>query len=167
MTDDLNRAEKKNSIQIKIGLLMILAVVLLSATSYLAYRNLSLIVSSINIDIKPETRLLSIRDITTDLEKAENSVRIYTITRDSSDLRPYYIIISNIDDKVGKLRSECGKDTILLAQTNDISRLIEENIFIWNEMLLLNHDEKVVDYMKQLSDQLNSASENKQKNCAL
>jgi signal transduction histidine kinase/CheY-like chemotaxis protein/HPt (histidine-containing phosphotransfer) domain-containing protein len=163
MTDDLNRAEKKNSIQIKIGLLMILAVVLLSATSYLAYRNLSLIVSSINIDIKPETRLLSIRDITTDLEKAENSVRIYTITRDSSDLRPYYTIISNIDDKVGKLRSECGKDTILLAQTNDISRLIEENIFIWNEMLLLNHDEKVVDYMKQLSDQLNSASENKQK----
>ncbi len=163
MTGDVNRARKKNSIQIKIALLMILAVVLLSATSYLSYRNLSRIISSINFDIKPETRLLTIRDITSDLEKAENAVRIYTITRDSSDLRPYYTIISNIDDKVGRLRSECGKDTILLSQSNDISRLIEENIYIWNEMLLLNHDAKVVDYMKSLSDQLNSASENKQK----
>lgn len=163
MTENLVNAEKKNSVQIKIGVLMVLAVVLLSATSYMSYRNLSLIVSSININVKPEKRLFSIRDITTDLEKAENALRIYNITRDSSDLRPYYDVISGIDDKVAGLKSECGKDSVLLAQTNEISRLIEENLFIWNEMLLLNHDEKVVDYMKHLSDRLNLASENQQK----
>jgi signal transduction histidine kinase/CheY-like chemotaxis protein/HPt (histidine-containing phosphotransfer) domain-containing protein len=51
----------------------------------------------------------------------------------------------------------------LLEQTDTISQLIEENIFIWNKLLLLNHDDKVVDYMKQLSDQLDSASESSQK----
>ncbi|MCJ7446688.1 MAG: ATP-binding protein [Bacteroidales bacterium] len=154
---------KKNPIQFKIGLLMILAVILLTATCYLSYRNLSSIVSSIQIDVKPELSLLSIREISMDLEQAENSVRIYTITRDLSDIKPYYTIISNIDEKVNKLRSECKNDSVLLEQTDNISKLIEENIFIWNELLVLNHDDKVVEYLRQLSDQLDSASANNQK----
>lgn len=142
---------------------MILGVILLTATCYLLYRNLSLIVSSIRIDDNPELRLLSIRDISMDLDKAGNSVRIYTITKDPSDIKPYYKVISNIDEKVSTLRSECGSDSILLQQTDTISRLIEENIFIWNELLILYKDDQVIDYLGQLSDQLNIASENTQK----
>jgi len=104
MTDPAKRHLKKNSIQIKIGTLLVVAVVLLSATCYLLYRNLSTIVSSISIDDVPELRLLSIREISTDIEKAGNSVRIYTVTKDPSDIKPYYAFISNIDEKVNKLR---------------------------------------------------------------
>lgn len=151
---------KKDSIPAKIGLLMVLAVSLLSATGYLSYRNLSSIVSSIHVEVKPDLRLLSIREISMDLEKAENSVRIYSITNDTLDLKPYYIIISNIDDKVSRLKSECLNDSILLEQADTISNLIEENIIIWNELLYLNNNYKVTEYLKQLSDQLNNASEN-------
>jgi signal transduction histidine kinase/CheY-like chemotaxis protein/HPt (histidine-containing phosphotransfer) domain-containing protein len=98
-----------------------------------------------------------------DLQKAENSIRLYTITRNPTDIKPYYTIISNIDAKVSQLRSECLNDTALLEQTDTISLLIEENIFIWNKLLLLNNDDKVTDYMKQLSDQLDSASQTSQK----
>jgi len=147
---------KKNSVQIKIGLLMILAVTLLSSAGYLSYRNLSSIVSSINVEVKPELRLLTIREISLDLEKAQNSIRIYTITNDSLDLLPYFNIISNIDEKVKTLRFECKNDTILLKQTDTISILIEENIVIWNELLYLNNNQKVVKYLKELSDRLNS-----------
>jgi signal transduction histidine kinase/CheY-like chemotaxis protein/HPt (histidine-containing phosphotransfer) domain-containing protein len=163
MIEPFNKSLRKNSVQIKIGLLMILAVILLSATCYLSYRNLSSIASSIQIDVKPELRLLNIREISMDLQKAENSIRMYTLTKDPADIKPYYSIISNIDDKVSELRSECLNDTALLEQTDTISQLIEENIYIWNKLLLLNHDDKVVDYMKQLSDQLDSASESSQK----
>jgi signal transduction histidine kinase/CheY-like chemotaxis protein/HPt (histidine-containing phosphotransfer) domain-containing protein len=155
---------KKIPIQIKIGFLMILAVVLLSAAGYLSYRNLSSIVSSIQVDVKPEQRLLSIREISMDLEKAQNSIRIYSITNDTLDLEPYYTIISNIDEKVSRLRSECMNDTVLLKQTDTISRLIEENIVIWNELLYLNNNQKVIEYLKQLSDRLNSDSEEAKKN---
>jgi signal transduction histidine kinase/CheY-like chemotaxis protein/HPt (histidine-containing phosphotransfer) domain-containing protein len=163
MNDSVKRSMEKNSIQLKIGAIMLLAVILLSATCYLLYRNLSLIVSSIRIDDNPELRLLSIRDISTDLEKAGNSVRIYTITRNPSDVKPYYTVISNIDEKVGILRSECGSDSVLLLQTDTISRLIEENIFIWNKLLALYKDNQVTEYLGQLSDQLSIASENNQK----
>jgi signal transduction histidine kinase/CheY-like chemotaxis protein/HPt (histidine-containing phosphotransfer) domain-containing protein len=149
---------KKNSIQLKIGFLMILAVILLSATCYLLYRNLSTIVSSINIDETPELRLLSIRDISMDIEKAGNSVRIYTVTKDPSDIKPYYAFISNIDKKVSKLRSECNKDSVLLLQTDTISNLIEKNIHIWNKLLILSRDDNVIGNLRKLSVQLDSVS---------
>ena len=95
-----------------------------------------------------------------DLEKAQNSIRIYKITNDTTDLEPYYNIISNIDEKVSRLRSECANDTLLLEQTDTISKLIEENIVIWNKLLYLKNNLKVVEYLTQLSEQLNSDSEN-------
>jgi signal transduction histidine kinase/CheY-like chemotaxis protein/HPt (histidine-containing phosphotransfer) domain-containing protein len=150
---------KKIPVQLKIGLLMIIAVSLLSATGYLSYRNLSSIVSSLRIDLKPELRLISIRGISRDLEKAQNSIRIYTITNNLMDLKPYYTIISNIDEKVSRLRSECTNDPVLLKQTDTISKLIEENIVIWNELLYLNNNQKVVEYLKQLSNRLDSTEE--------
>ena len=142
---------------------MILAVILLSATGYLSYRNISSIVSSINIDVKPELRLLNIRDISMDLEKAQNSIRIYSVTKDARDIQPYYTIISNIDVKVSMLRLECINDSLLMKQTDTVSKLIEENIVIWKKLLKLNNDHQVVEYLKQLSDSLTVDSENARK----
>lgn len=149
---------KKISVQIKIGLLMILAVVLLSATGYLSYCNLSSIVTSIQLDLKPDLRILSIREISMDLEKAQNSIRIYTSTHNTLDLKLYYAIISNIDDKVSRLRSECLTDSLVLQQTDTISKLIEKNIVIWNQILYLYNNHTVVEDLKQLSDRLDSSS---------
>ena len=137
---------------------MILAVVLLSATGYLSYRNLSSIVTSIQLDLKPDLRILSIREISMDLEKAQNSIRIYTSTHNTLDLKLYYAIISNIDDKVSRLRSECLTDSLVLQQTDTISKLIEKNIVIWNQILYLYNNHTVVEDLKQLSDRLDSSS---------
>jgi CHASE3 domain sensor protein len=151
---------KKVPVQLKIGLLMIMAVLILSATGYLSYRNISSIVSSIHVEEKPELRLLSIREISMDLEKAENSIRIYTITNDSLDLKPYFKIISKINAKSLRLRNECADDSLLLKQTDTIRKLIKQNIIIWDELLILNQDDKVVQDLKHLSDSLNTASAN-------
>lgn len=158
MTGKFKKYLKRNSIQIKIGLLMTISVILLTVTSFLLYRNLSSIVSSIRIDFNPELRLQSIRDISMDLGKAGNSVRIYTITKNPSDIRPYYDIISNIDGKMSVFREDCRNDSSLLVQADTISRLIEENIYIWNQLLTLYKDNMVIDYLKQLSDELNVAA---------
>ncbi len=137
---------------------MILAVILLSATGYLSYRNLSSIVASIQVNLKPDLRLSSIREISMDLEKAQNSIRIYTNTHDTLDLRPYYTIISNIDEKVSRLHSECINDSVLTQQTDTISKLIEKNIVIWNQLLYLHNNYTVVENLKHLSVRLDSNS---------
>jgi len=137
---------------------MILAVGLLSATGYLSYRNLSSIVASIQVDLKPDPRLASIREISMDLEKAQNSIRIYTSTHNNADLKPYYNIVSGIDEKVNRLRILCQKDSLVLLQTDTINKLIEKNINIWNQLLYLNNNHTVVEDIKQLSDRIDSNS---------
>ena len=91
-----------------------------------------------------------------DLEKAQNSIRIYTNTHDTLDLRPYYAIISNIGSKVSRLHSECISDSVLIHQTDTISKLIEKNISIWNQLLYLQNNYTVVENLKQLSVRLDS-----------
>ncbi len=137
---------------------MLVAVILLSAAGYLSYLNLSSIVASINVDVSLDNRLLRIREISMDLEKAENSLRIYNATGKTDDLEPFYSVISEIDDKVSGLRAECAGDSVLLDQTDTISRLIEENIFIWNELLYLSHNTQVTDYLARLATRLDSIS---------
>jgi len=153
---------KRFSIQVKIGLLMVLAVALLAATGYLAYKNLSSIVSSFNVDVDPGRKLLTIREISMDLQKAENSFRMYSVTGDEKDLQPYYSVISGIDEKVSRLREECSDSPLLLAQTDTITRLIEENIYIWNELLFLNQDNRVIEYLRQLPERLNISPQGEQ-----
>jgi signal transduction histidine kinase/DNA-binding NarL/FixJ family response regulator len=148
----------KISVQTKIGLLMILAVALLLAAGYLSYRNLSSIVTSLQVDLKPDPRLSTIREISMDLEKAQNSIRIYTSTGNTADLRPYYSIIAGIDNKVDKLRTQCLNDSLVLRQTDTISRLIEKNIDIWNQLLYLHNNQTAVEDIKQLSERLDSSS---------
>lgn len=134
---------------------MVLAVGLLAATGYLAWVNLSSIVGSINVDVGPGQKLLTIREISMDLQKAENSFRMYSVTDNEKDLEPYYSVISEIDGKVNRLREECSDSPVLLLQTDTISKLIEENIYIWNELLYLNQNNRVVEYLMQLPDRLN------------
>lgn len=160
MRNPLNTPIRKSPVQIKIGLLMLLAVIILSATGYLSYRNISSIVSSIHVDITPDLRVLTIREISMDLEKAENSIRIYSITNDSLDLRPYFKVIWNINKKITRLRNDCANDSLLLIQTDTIGRLIRQNIFIWAELLNLTNSDKMSQDLKRLSDSLNIASAN-------
>ena len=128
MINPLRKPIRRRPVQIKIGFLMLLAVIILSATGYLSYRNISSIVSSIHVDVAPDLRVVTIREISMDLEKAENSIRLYSITNDSLDLRPYFKVIWHINEKIHKLRNDCANDPLLLIQTDTIARLIRQNI---------------------------------------
>ncbi|MGB8490356.1 MAG: ATP-binding protein [Bacteroidales bacterium] len=152
---------KKLSIQIKIGLLLLFAIILLSATCYVSYRNLSSIVSSIRVEVKPEKKLLTIRTISGDLEKADNSVRIFGITRNTADLKPYYTVVKGIDDKINELRNECLDDSLMLVQTDTIAGLIEDNIVNWNDLLYLMNQNNVIGFLNELGDKINSVTDDR------
>jgi signal transduction histidine kinase/CheY-like chemotaxis protein len=154
---------KKTRVNLKISFLLTLAVLLLTATSYLSYRNLSSIVSSLQIDYVPELRLMSIRDISTDLEKADNSIRKYTISKDSIDLVPYYAVITGIGEKINLLKKESSDNRVFLEQIETIGKQIEKNITVWNEMLYIADNDSIVENISQLSAKIDSASVKSQK----
>ena len=149
------------TLPVKVGILMTLAAALVSAAGYLTYKSLSSIVASINIKSRPDLRLLIIRDITTDLDKAESSVRMYRLTRNRQDIKPYYTIIGGIDNKIDSLRSASSNDTSLLPQMDTISSLIEENMLVWNEMIDLYHTDSLEIYVRTLTAKIAVGTLNK------
>ncbi len=141
----------KVSLPLKVGFLITIAIVLLLSAGYLTYNSISSIIASIEVKSKPDMRLMAIREIASDLDKAENSVRIYTLTRKQLDIKPYYNVLDGIDDKIITLRQSSRNDTVLLAQIDTISNLIEEKMMIWNKMLNLYHTDSLDLYIRRLS----------------
>lgn len=130
---------------------MVLAVALVSAAGYLTYRSLSSIVASVQVKSRPDLRLLIIREIAADLDMAEYSVRLYRLTRDKQDIKPYYNIITSIDDKIDSLTAASENDSAFLTQVDTISSLIEENLLVWNDMIDLYHSDSLEIYIHSLT----------------
>ncbi|MCU0362716.1 MAG: ATP-binding protein [Bacteroidales bacterium] len=149
---------KRTPVKTITGVLMSLAIIVLTATGYLSYRNFSAIVASMNVDLTPSLRLMNIRDLSMDIQNAENSIRIFSVTGDSSDLQTYYKSIKTLDARIASLRMECLNDPDLLEQTDTISALINDNIELWQELLLLNNNEKVAEELKQIAKQIDKAT---------
>ncbi len=141
----------KLSLPFKVGFLMILAVALVSVAGYLTYNSLSAIISSINVKTRPDLRLLLIRSIAADLDNAENSVRIYRLTKNQRDIEPYYTVISGIDSKVDSLKAASGNDTVFKAQIDTIAMLVEENMLVWNDMIDFYHADSLDTYVRKLT----------------
>lgn len=148
---------------VKVGFLMLLVFGLVSAAGYLTYNSLSSIVSSIRVKSRPDLRLLLIRDLAADLDKAENSVRLYRFTQKQKDIQPYYTVIDGIDEKIDSLKSASNRDSVLLPQIDTISSLIEENLTVWNNMLDLYHSDSLDIYIRTLTAKIAVGTLNKKK----
>ncbi len=147
---------KKVSLQTKIGILMLVAVLLVISTGYLAYRSLSSVVSLIYNDIKPDYRLITLKAISTDLEKAENNIRMYTITRNDSLLTPSYDLTDSINKKLDMLLIESKNDHELYIQVGAITNLIENKYYVWGRMIDIYEDNNIESSLKSLSNEISN-----------
>ena len=148
------------TLKFKIGFLMFLAVCVILAIGFVSYRSLSLIVKSINRESYPDLTSYKIKEITSDLEKAENGVRIYAITRNKKYLQPFYKCIRDIDQNNFISQNQFNSEFLSIYDT--INQLIEEKILVLNEILVLYKDfniEKELGEISKENDSLNRNSE--------
>jgi len=129
---------KRLAIEIQITALVIIIVAAIFATGYLSYKNLSQIVSSIYKETRPDYKLIKVKEITASLAEVESSVRLYSLTHEPKYLRPYNDIITTVDKKIENLIDLQGNDTTQIITINAVSRLIEEKLIIWDQILQLH-----------------------------
>lgn len=145
---------KRFWLEIQIGLLVIVGVALVLAMGYLAYTGMSSILSSVTRESKPDIKLTLIQLLATDMEKAENSIRLYAFSRNEDDLQPYYKLVTGIDGQIAGLE-EAGKDSKNFYESIDtISNFIEKKILIWNEMLPLYQVKQAEKYLDTITKEL-------------
>jgi len=150
---------KRFLLEIQIGLLVIVGVALVLATGYLAYTGMTSILLSVSKESKPDIKLNLIQLLATDLEKAENGVRLYAYSHHDRDLLPYYKLITGIDDQINRLREEGQGSRDFSENMDTVSDLIGKKILLWNEMLPLYTIQQSEMYLDTISKELENKIE--------
>lgn len=126
----------RTEIQVIILSICIGTVVIVSGD--MAYKSLSQIVDTIHKEARPDLKLLTIKDITTDLNQVENSIRLYSLTGNGSFLRSYRLLGDSIQKKL-KLLSELaipGSEEI--THIDSISKLTKRKLIVWDQIRSLH-----------------------------
>ncbi len=144
---------KNISLPFKIGILLFLAILIVLIIGFVSYRSMQSIVASIHSEAKPDRTLIALKNISLELEKAENSIRIYSLSKSTRALDNYYFALQDIDNEIERLRS-IRENEELLASLDTLQILIAEKQFIWKEILRINQDDVIANKLRSLSDTL-------------
>ena len=130
---------KKLKIEIQVILLTICIAVVVIVSGYLAYQSLSKIVDTIHKEARPDLKLLLIKDIAADLNEVENTIRLYSLTSDTSFLHPYRQLGADIQEKLYKLANDAIPGSSEILHIDSIGQLANRKLLIWDEIRALHH----------------------------
>ncbi len=126
----------KTEIQVIILSICIGAVVIVSGK--MAYESLAQIVETIHKEARPDIRLLTIKDITSDLNQVENSIRLYSLTNNGAFLRSYRQLGDSIQKKLKMLSEYAIPGSEEISHIDSISRLTKRKLIIWDQIRSLH-----------------------------
>src|SRR5665648_893929 len=130
---------KKLKIEIQVTILTICIAVAVAVSGYLAYQSFSQIVDSIHKEARPDLKLLLIKDIASDLNEVENTVRLYSLTGDATFINPYRNLNVTIQEKLSELQEYAVPESNEIQQINSIRQLVNRKLLIWDKIRALHH----------------------------
>jgi len=130
---------KKIKIEVQVILLTICIAIAVIVSGTLAYQSLSEIVDTIHKEARPDLKLLLIKDIASDLSEVENTIRLYSLTGDTTFLHPYRQLDTSIHEKLSNLANYVLSDQNEIADIDTIGLLTNRKLLIWDEIRALHH----------------------------
>jgi len=125
-------------IQIQVILLTICIAVAVIISGYLAYQSLSKIVDTIHKEARPDLKLLLIKDIATDLNEVENTIKLYSLTGNLSFARSYRQLGDSIQKKLKTLYEYSDPGSEEISHIDSISILANRKLKIWDKIRALH-----------------------------
>jgi len=138
----------------KIALLLFAGVVIIVFSGYLSYKSISSVVTMIYSNHTRDDGLSTIRDITTTIDRAENNVRLYGLTREDNYLNKYNALITRIDSVIGKLYQQYPEDVWFSQKIDTIDALIDIKIQVWTEMISIWQYDSTRDAFSDLTERV-------------
>jgi signal transduction histidine kinase/CheY-like chemotaxis protein/HPt (histidine-containing phosphotransfer) domain-containing protein len=125
-------------IQIQVILLTICIAAAVAVSGYLAYQSLSEIVDTIHKEARPDLKLLLIKDISADLSEVENTIRLYSLTGNSSFARSYRQLGDSIQKKLKTLSEYSIPGSEEISHIDSISLLANRKLIVWDKIRALH-----------------------------
>ncbi len=134
---------KRTAFQYKILAIMLVIMVLVSITGIYAYKRFSQIVTSISKEARVDMRLITAKALMNDVAEAENSVKSYSLIRDTLYLNKFYKAAERSNEKLSRLHQYSVDKKILSHEVDTLEVLIAEKFNILNELLVIQDKYRV------------------------
>jgi signal transduction histidine kinase/CheY-like chemotaxis protein/HPt (histidine-containing phosphotransfer) domain-containing protein len=134
---------KRTAFQYKILAIMLVIMVLVSITGIYAYKRFSQIVTSISKEARVDMRLITAKALMNDVAEAENSVKSYSLIRDTLYLNKFYKAAERSNEKLSRLHNYSADKKILSHEVDTLEVLIAEKFNILNELLVIQDKYRV------------------------
>ncbi len=129
-------------IEIQITVLAIIIGIVVVTIGYFSYQSLSKIVNYIQQVTYPDNKIFLIKEIDSDLNALENTVRLYALTNNYDVLEVFYSHEDEISDNLKTLVSFKLENKYDLMLIDSISKLSQEKLDLWNEVLNIHLSKK-------------------------
>jgi signal transduction histidine kinase/CheY-like chemotaxis protein len=150
-------ARLKVSMPFKIALLLFAGAVIIVFSGYLSYKSISSVVTMIYSNNTRDDGLATIRDITSTIDRAENNVRLYGLTREDNYLYKYKDLITGIDSVINKLYNQYPEDQWFTRKIDTINSLIDVKTRVWREMISIWQYDSTRNAISDLTERFESA----------
>lgn len=128
---------KRTAFQYKILGIMLVIMVLVSITGVYAYKRFSQIVTGISKEARIDMRLITAKSIMNDVTEAENSVKSYSLVKDTVYLNQFYQAAERTDIKLSKFRKFSEQETQDLYEVDSLENMVANKFRILNELLVI------------------------------
>jgi len=132
----------------KIALGFLLALTLAAAGVYFTYAFLTRMSNTIDKAVKPDERLVMLKNLVNDIYSAENAVRTFAVSNNEKYLEPYYQLLSTIDADAGTLKNAFAANN---SDIDEITSLLKEKLSSYDELIELRYNSLIEDYTQQLN----------------
>lgn len=133
---------KRLRIEIQVTIITISIAVAVIVSGHLAWQSLSKIVDTIHNEARPDFKLLLIKDIASDLNEVENTIRLYSLTGDATFIQPYKQQNTNIQQKLSELEVFAVLGSIEKFQIDTIRLLVNRKLLILDEIRALHRSKE-------------------------
>lgn len=126
--------------------------ILVGAMGILSYLQLNNIITTVNEAGRPDVKLLAVRDVQSKLFEAENKVKTYVLTQDSTDLMAFQAMAGMIDTQLDLLFEVATRDE--WETLYKLDSLIYEKFQIQGQLLALRAERNEIVNLDALSSML-------------
>ena len=131
---------KSLSTENRIVLLLVIVIGIVAVSGLVSYNRLSGIIGSVQSDLRPDQRLLVMKEVLTDISDAEISVKTYTLTNNEQYLEAFYLSVNHTGILLDRLRRFDQEDAFFIAQVDSLESLVKLKFNVLEDLISIQNN---------------------------
>jgi signal transduction histidine kinase/CheY-like chemotaxis protein/HPt (histidine-containing phosphotransfer) domain-containing protein len=138
---------------LKVIIVFAITLLIIISAYWITSRSLQNLIEIVNESSKPDSILIKIKEINSDITGAESGVRAFALTQDEKYLEPYLQLADNIQKKLDTLRTLTRNKPYEISAIDTISSLMRDKLEAYHELLSISYSQVLESALGKMTGQ--------------